>query len=122
MEIPTVFAEWSTTTTLTFGPRYSTGTEAMMGTLPGYDPDPSLYELQTLREAVVDCLDQLGAEDRFVIEALWFEGITVRALAERLGIHKSRTHRIAQRAVNRLGQVCQCHPTIVGHLRLGGAS
>ena len=116
VEIPTVFAEWSTTATLHYGPRFASDSEAMMWAVPGNEPDASLDALQTLREAVVDCLDQLGPEDRFVLEALWFEGITVRALAERLGIHKSRTHRIAQRAVNRLGQVCEDNPTILGYL------
>lgn len=83
----------------------------------GDEPNGELDRVRVLREAVVDCLDQLGDEDRFVLEAIWFEGITVRALADRLGIHKSRTHRIAQRAVARLGRVCEDNPTIVGYLR-----
>lgn len=84
---------------------------------PGLEPDEPLFALQRLREAVTDCFDQLSAEDQFVIEAVWFERITIRALADRLGLHKSYTHRIAQRAVRRLGDLCEQHPVIRQRLR-----
>lgn len=85
---------------------------------PGLEPDEPLVQFQLLREAVADCFEQLSAEDQFVLEALWFEQITVRALAERMGLHKSYTHRIAQRAIKRLEAICREHPVIVQRLRL----
>lgn len=90
-----------------------------MGAAPFMELD-SLDIKMDLREAVVECFDQLGAEDQFVIEAICFERITVRELAERLGIHKSRTHRIAQRAIKRLGMICQDHPVVQEALSIRG--
>ena len=113
MEIPTVFEPWSS---VQWFRRTDSDLEAMMGALPFHDQVDSWDVVQPLREAVVDCLDQLSEEDRFVIDALWFEGITIRVLAVRLGIHKSRTHRIAVRAVARLGVICADHPLIAARL------
>jgi DNA-directed RNA polymerase specialized sigma24 family protein len=105
-----MFEPWST---VQWPHRCDTDLEALMGTPPCRDPDGAVDELQVIREALVDCLDQLSAEDRFVLEAIWFERVTVRALAVRLGIHKSRTHEISQRAVVRLGVVCAEHPVLL---------
>ena len=108
-EFPVEFEEWST---FRLYRRSDSEMEALMGTLPFTDPEPTTTAVQLLREALVDCLEEMEPQDRFVLEALWFEQITVRALAERMGLHKSRTHRIAQRAVLRLGERCACHPLL----------
>lgn len=83
-----------------------------MGTMPYMDPDAPWPELQQLREALTDCLDLLGDEDRYVVEAIWFERITVRVLADRLGLAKSQAHRLCCRAVVRLGERCVEHPIL----------
>ena len=67
-------------------------------------------DLQIIREALTDCFHLLDAQDRFVLEAIWFERITVRVLADRMGLCKTRTHEISQRAVKRLGVVAAGHP------------
>jgi hypothetical protein len=81
-----------------------------MGAAPFVDPEGTTHDLQVVREALVDCLELLGAEDRFVLEAIWFERITVRVLASRLGLQKSRAAEIGQQALGRLGVVAAEHP------------
>lgn len=87
-----------------------------MGARPHEDPDVPLVAQLVLREALSDCFELLCSEDQFLLEAIWFEGISYRALATRLGLHKSCTHRMVQRAVLRLGELCEDHPVIVLHL------
>ena len=86
--------------------------EALMETLPYCDPEATLGQRQLLREAMADCLDDLTDEDRYLVEAIWFERVTVRTLALRLGLEKSQTHRLCTRAVVRLGAVCVEHPVL----------
>jgi RNA polymerase sigma factor (sigma-70 family) len=83
-----------------------------MSAMPYAAPDGPVEEREQVREALVDCLDQLGDEDRFIVEAIWFERLTVRQLALRLGLEKSQTHRLCTRAVVHLGTCCVEHPTL----------
>lgn len=104
-----MFEPWST---VQWPHRSDSNLEALMATAPCRDPEGSLDELQLLREALTDCLDQLDPQDRFVLEAIWFERVTVRVLAARMGLCKTRTHEISQRAVKRLGLVASEHPVL----------
>jgi hypothetical protein len=81
----------------------------------------SVVGLQQLREAVVDCIDQLSAEDRFLLEAAHIERATVRELAARMGLHKSYTYRLVKRAELRLRDQCLAHVTILTYLGLAGS-
>ena len=110
-EVPTVFEAWCTFEFPTLRPESEM--EGLMASHPHYDPEETLGMLQSVREALAECIDELCDEDRFVIEAIWFERVTVRALADRMGLHKSYTHRVAQRAVQRLTVVASTHPTLV---------
>jgi len=88
---------------------------------PQVDPLDSVVGLQPLREAVVDCIEQLCAEDRFLLEATHIERATVRELAARLGLHKSYTYRLVKRAELRLRAQCLEHTVILTYLGLAGA-
>jgi DNA-directed RNA polymerase specialized sigma24 family protein len=83
-----------------------------MSTRPGQDPEAAMCEVQLVREALTDCLDLLDPQDRYVLEAIWFERVTVRVLADRLGLHKSRAHELSQLAVQRLGELAGEHPVL----------
>jgi DNA-directed RNA polymerase specialized sigma24 family protein len=107
VEIPTVFEPWSRTQVFT---RSDSELGALMEAMPYCDPEATVPQRQLLREAMADCVEQLDDEDRFLVEAIWFERLTVRALAIRLGIEKSQTHRLCTRAVVRLGTLCVEHP------------
>jgi RNA polymerase sigma factor (sigma-70 family) len=86
--------------------------QALMEAGIGDTPERSLVELQVLREAVVDCFDQLDEQSKFVLEAWFFERITIRQLAVRLGLKKSRTHRIKNEALEKLEVLLLQHPLI----------
>ena len=88
---------------------------------PQVDPLDSVVGLQPLREAVVDCIDRLSPEDRFLLEATHIERTTVRALAARIGLHKSYTYRLVKRAESRLRDECLGHPVLLAYLGLAGA-
>jgi DNA-directed RNA polymerase specialized sigma24 family protein len=109
VEVATEFYPWSG---VLWTRRPDSDIEGMMSAMPYCEPDAATPEAQALREALVDCLDQLGDEDRFLVEAIWFERLTVRALAPRLGLEKSQTHRLCCRAVVRLGALCVEHPVL----------
>ena len=112
-EIPVPFDDWQEWVSRE---RAINDTEALMQADAFDDPGLSLLALEVLREAVVDCIELLSDRDQFVIEAIWFERITVRELAARMGICKSRTHEIACRAVKRLGAHCATHPAIAAYV------
>lgn len=87
--------------------------------LPYDEPQTSVVARQLLREAVVDCMDRLSERDRLILDARHAEQITIRALAVRLGLHKSHTHRLCQRAEVHLAAVCIENPVIQARLNLG---
>lgn len=88
---------------------------------PLLDPADSVVGVQSLREAVVDCIERLSAEDQFLLEASHIERATVRELAARLGLHKSHTYRLVRRAELRLRTECLEHVVILTYLGLAGA-
>jgi DNA-directed RNA polymerase specialized sigma24 family protein len=88
---------------------------------PQVDPVDSVVGLQPLREAVVDCIEQLSPEDRFLLEATHIERTTVRELAARLGLHKSYTYRLVKRAELRLRDECLQHAIVLSYLGLAGS-
>lgn len=86
--------------------------EALMQTAPGEEPDRSIEELLPIREAVADCLDQLNEEDRWVIDSLNSEMISLQELGDRLGVTKTHAWRLRNRAYGRLQEILLTHPTI----------
>lgn len=88
---------------------------------PQVDPVDSVVGLQPLREAVVDCIELLSAEDQFLLVAIHIERATFRELAARLGLHKSYTYRLVKRAELRLRTQCLEHAVVLGYLGLAGA-
>lgn len=49
------------------------------------DVEESVQELQPLREAVADCIDQLNDQDRFIVDAVNSEMVSLEELGRRLG-------------------------------------
>ena len=86
--------------------------EALMQTPPGEEPETSIYELQPLREAVAESIEQLSAEDIFIIEALLSEQISLQQLASRMGITKTHTWRLRNKAFDKLEAILSINPTI----------
>jgi len=86
--------------------------QALMEAAPGEEPVESLEEIQPLREAVADCLDQLDAQDKFVIDALNSERVSLQELGDRLGVSRMHASRLRDAAFGRLRAVMAEHPVI----------
>lgn len=85
---------------------------------PGQTPVESIEELQPLREAIADCIDQLDEQDRFIVNALNSEVISLDKLAKRLGVSKTHAWRLRNEAYKRLQGIMLGNPVIRGRLGL----
>lgn len=93
--------------------------EALMRAAPGHTPSESVQELQPFREAVADCIDQLGEQERFIVDALNSEMISLDELGKRLGISKTHAWRLRNEAYNKLRDIMIGNPIIRKRLVLG---
>jgi RNA polymerase sigma factor (sigma-70 family) len=92
--------------------------QALMEAAPGYEPVESLEEIQPLREAVADCIDALGEQDRYVIDAVNSERVTLQELGDRLGVSRMHASRLRDQAFTRLRALMAEHPVIRQRLGL----
>lgn len=73
--------------------------EALMQTVPLQEPQTSSEELIGLAHAIQWAFDTLLTErERYVMEAIWFEGLSRRELAQRMPWGKSQLDRIEKAA------------------------
>ena len=82
--------------------RPETPIEALMQAGIGEDAVESVQELQPLREAVAQCIEQLSDQDRFIIDAINSEMISFEELGQRLGVSKPHAWRLTNAAMDRL--------------------
>ena len=100
------------------GPRRpETPMEALMQAAPGEDIRESVEELQPFREAVASCIDQLNEQDRFIIDAVNTEMISLEELGERLGVTKTHAWRLRNSAMDNLRKIMLQDPTVLERLR-----
>ena len=100
------------------GPRRpETPIEALMQAAPGEDVRESVEELQPFREAVASCIDQLSEQDRFIIDAVNTEMISLEELGERLGVTKTHAWRLRNSAMDNLRKIMLQDPTVLERLR-----
>lgn len=78
----------------------------------GEDTVESVIELQPIREAVAQCIEQLNDEDQFIINAINSEMISFEELGERLGVSKPHAWRLKNAAYERLKYLLTMHPII----------
>lgn len=96
-----------------FGPeRPDTILQALMETPPGTTPEESLEELQPLREIIVDAIDRLTEQQRFIIDAVNSERISLADLGHRLGVSKTHAKRLRDEAYSALRADLIYHPMI----------
>jgi DNA-directed RNA polymerase specialized sigma subunit len=72
----------------------------------------SVQELQPLREAIAECIEQLDEQDRFIVDAINSEVISLEELGRRLGVSKPHAWRLRNRAYDRLKLILLEHPLI----------
>ena len=100
------------------GPRRpETPLEALMQAAPGEDIRESVIELQPFREAVADCIDKLDAQDRFIIDAVNTEMVSLEELGKRLGVTKTHAWRLRNSAMDNLRKIMLQDPTVLERLR-----
>jgi DNA-directed RNA polymerase specialized sigma24 family protein len=100
------------------GPRRpETPLEALMQAAPGEDIRESVEELQPFREAVANCIDKLDAQDRFIIDAVNTEMISLEELGKRLGVTKTHAWRLRNSAMDNLRKIMLQDPTVLERLR-----
>ena len=88
-----------------------------MQAAPGEDIRESVEELQPFREAVANCIDQLNEQDRFIIDAVNTEMISLEELGERLGVTKTHAWRLRNSAMDNLKKIMLQDPTVLERLR-----
>lgn len=89
-----------------FNPMYKSAPtnpmEALMLAAPGEPIEMSMAELLPIREAVADCLDKLSDQDRWVIDCLNSERVSLQELGDRLGVTKTQAWRLRNKAFENL--------------------
>jgi DNA-directed RNA polymerase specialized sigma subunit len=93
--------------------------EALMAAAPYDEPEESLEELQPFREAVAECMEQLSEQDRYIIDAINSERVTLQVLGDRLGISRMHASRLRDAAFRQLRDIMLTNPTILKRLGIG---
>jgi len=92
--------------------------QALMETPPGHEAPMSKQALQIVREAVADCMEMLTEQDRYVLDALNAERITLRELSGRMNLSITQTWRLKEDALANLKQFMLKHQVLRDHLGL----
>ena len=94
--------------------------EALMGLAPHEESSvPSLLETIALKEAVGEAIDALEPEDRWIINALFVEHLSLRAVGRILGIPKTSLARRRDYIRRQLMANLSESPAVVQWLREG---
>ncbi len=90
-----------------------------MAAAPYNEPEESLEELQPFREAVAECMEQLSEQDRYIIDAINSERVTLQVLGDRLGISRMHASRLRDAAFGQLRDIMLTNPIILKRLGIG---
>ena len=88
-----------------------------MQAAPGEDVKESVIELQPFREAVAGCIEKLDEQERFIIDAVNTEMISLEELGKRLGVTKTHACRLRNSAMDSLRKIMLQDPTVLERLR-----
>jgi len=80
--------------------------------------EESIEELQPLREAVVNCIEQLSEQDQFIVNAVNSEFLSYEQLGKRLGVSKPHAWRLKNNAYAKLQQLLTMHPLVRKKVRM----
>jgi hypothetical protein len=98
--------------------------EALMQAAPGEEP-VEVDAIMLLRNAVLECVEQLTEKDRFCLDAIFSERITYEELGSRLGYTNenskstgsSSAFLATKRALGRLEKHLRKHPIIMEYIQ-----
>lgn len=83
--------------------------QALMETAPGETVPLSYEEIIDFKEAIIDCIDMLSEQDRFIIDAVTYERVTFAELGSRLGVSSVHAWRLYNGALKNLKQIMSMH-------------
>lgn len=92
--------------------------QSLMEAMPGDTPEPTVGDIEPLRDAVASIIDDLDEQQRFVIEALFHEQISLGELGQRLGVSKTHAFRLRNAAYKTLEPLLLKHPLIRERLNM----
>jgi len=81
--------------------------QALMEAPPGFDPAPVRQDITELSEIVLDCIDLLLDQDRYIVHAIEYERVSYEELGRRLGCSGPHAWRLKQIAYRNLGEVLE---------------
>lgn len=76
--------------------------QALMEAPPYVEPVSPSNTVDTLGDIIINCIDQLNAQDKFIIEAINYEQVTFVELGSRLGVSNVHAWRLKNAAYDRL--------------------
>lgn len=97
--------------TLTYG-NGEVDYEAVMTTPPFEEPQDSSWELQELREAVAQHVDNLDPRELWIVNAYISEGKSLQKIANELGMTKTHVWRLRNQAFDKLRAAMSADTTI----------
>jgi RNA polymerase sigma factor (sigma-70 family) len=81
-----------------------TAMQALMEARPHEEPTTSLEESAPLRERLVDAVDSLEPRLKWIFEARYYRGMSVREIGRELSLSKSYVDRLYQQALKELAR------------------
>ena len=79
--------------------------QALMEANPFDEPVISRQEMGPLRDIIADCIDMLPQQDRYIVEAIIYEQVSLVELGKRMGISGPHTWRLRNEAYNKLREL-----------------
>ena len=79
--------------------------QALMEAKPFDEPVISRQEMGPLRDIIADCIDMLPQQDRYIVEAIIYEQVSLVELGKRMGISGPHTWRLRNEAYNKLREL-----------------
>ena len=79
--------------------------QALMEAPPMQEPAEDKRAINELNEIVLDCIDLLLDEDKYIVEAINYEQITYDSLGDRLGCSAVHAWRLKQIAYQHLAEI-----------------
>jgi DNA-directed RNA polymerase specialized sigma24 family protein len=90
--------------------------QALMESAPGDEPAVSKLELLALREAIADAIDSLGEREKWIVNALMVERLSLRCVARQLGMSKTFVAWLRDKAIGELRLSLSKSPAVQAHL------
>jgi RNA polymerase sigma factor (sigma-70 family) len=78
--------------------------------------DDDFETINNLREIVINAIDELSQQDRFIIEAIAYEQITYEELSKRLGVSSVHAWRLYKTAQENLKNILLQNQSVLDYL------